>query len=269
MKRFIVILGMLFVFTLFIFGEPNFERVLKGTLEGEELPGCYLGGVQMPRVSFADLDNDGDVDFVLGNYNCNLWYFKNDGNPNTFTWIISDPYFINTGYSSSSPSFVDIDNDNDYDLFICNSYPNIFYFRNDGTPDSFSYTLITNNYFTDLGSPITSNLIFPDIDDDNDFDCFISDEPMGNFIFFKNTGTANTASWVKEDSWYEFISIANGEKGRPVFVGRTSIRYMLCLDLPGRQSVSEYGKGVIKDGKARFRSYSGYAYKLTLTSCCG
>ncbi|MCK4667188.1 VCBS repeat-containing protein [Candidatus Dependentiae bacterium] len=214
MKRFIVILGLLFVCTLFIFGEANFERVLKGTLEGEGLPGCYLGGAQNARVSFADLDNDGDLDFILGLNSHYLWYFRNDGNANTFTWVIAEPYFINTGSINNSPAFVDIDNDNDDDLFIGYRNGNIKYYRNDGTPESYSFTFVTNDY---LPLPISSEVshpIFPDIDGDNDFDCLITNlsitSPLG-FSLFRNIGTSDTPSWSAEENSYGGIFVSSAD----------------------------------------------------------
>lgn len=68
-------------------------------------------------VSFADFDNDGDFDLLSGDYLGGFQYFKNEGSK--FRPIFKKDNKILSGLrvtSFSTPIFVDIDNDGDYDI---------------------------------------------------------------------------------------------------------------------------------------------------------
>lgn len=70
--------------------------------------------------SWADIDNDGDLDVFLANDLGDNSLFRNDGNFN-FVKITSDTVSDSNGNSFSS-AFSDFDNDGDLDLFVTNSF---------------------------------------------------------------------------------------------------------------------------------------------------
>ncbi|MEO8087980.1 MAG: FG-GAP-like repeat-containing protein, partial [Bacteroidota bacterium] len=70
--------------------------------------------------SWADYDNDGDLDVFLANDAGNNGLFRNDG-AFVFTKIIADTVSKSNANSFSS-SWSDIDNDGDVDLFVTNSF---------------------------------------------------------------------------------------------------------------------------------------------------
>jgi hypothetical protein len=87
--------------------------------------------------SWADYDNDGDLDVFLANdYNYNA-LFRNDGNF-VFTRMVADTVCRTWSHSFSS-AWSDVDNDGDEDLYVTNSFGdtpllNYFYLNNgDGT----------------------------------------------------------------------------------------------------------------------------------------
>ena len=89
--------------------------------------GVDVGTASTP--SFADLDNDGDLDAFIGENNGNIFYYRNDGG--TFNQVMGEnnPFNgVNVGISSK-PSFADLDNDGDLDAFIGEFIGNILYFE--------------------------------------------------------------------------------------------------------------------------------------------
>ena len=168
------------------------------------------------RPTFVDIDNDGDYDMFIGQGDGTIYYYRNDGTPQSPSWtLVSKKYnSIDVG-DSSSPTFVDIDNDGDYDMFVGGAYNgNISFYENTGTAVSPSWTLVTTNYNSiNIGGYNTPT--FVDIDNDGDYDMFIG-EGSGNINFYQNTGTAALPSWTLITTSYNSINV--GDSSRPAFI---------------------------------------------------
>jgi len=163
------------------------------TIVSENYQGIDVGDNSAP--TFVDIDNDNDYDFFIGNLLGNIYYYRNDGSPNSpnFTYITNNYNGIDVG-DRGAPAFVDIDDDNDYDLFVGNDSGTIWYYRNDGTPSVPFWTYITNHYSNiDVGE--RSIPTFTDIDGDNDYDLFIG-EYFGTIYYYRNDGTPTTPSFT-------------------------------------------------------------------------
>lgn len=147
--------------------------------------------------AFGDLDGDGDIDLLVGEYGNNgslLKYFRNNGTatvPN-FGAAQTNPFSLAPSSAAYfiSPVLVDIDNDGDLDVFA-SSYYGIEYYKNTGTATAPMFAA------PDTASPFGINTIynvsidFADIDDDGDLDVFLGDIYNGGEIqYFENTGTA-------------------------------------------------------------------------------
>lgn len=155
--------------------------------------------------ALCDIDDDGDDDLFLGNYYGEITYYRNDGNSSEPDWtFVTDTYNSIDVDMDSAPTFVDIDDDNDFDFFIGDYYGRITYYRNDGTPQNAAWTLIDENYNSiDYWGGCTP--IFADIDSDGDFDLFIGNGD--NVDFYRNDGTPQNAAWTLIDENYSPIGV--------------------------------------------------------------
>lgn len=158
--------------------------------------------------SFADIDNDGDFDLFLGTWWGRIIFYRNDGSAQSPNFVRVDENYagIDVGFNST-PALVDIDADDDLDLFIGEfSQPNpafgrINFYGNAGSNTTPDFELVTANYFDiDLGEGEFLYPFFADIDHDQDYDLFIGTETKG-VVFYRNTGTAQAANFVLDASF--------------------------------------------------------------------
>ena len=152
--------------------------------------------------SFADLDGDGDLDAVIGEYDGDLNYFENTGSAiaPAFTARIgaANPFDgVDVGIDST-PSFADLDGDGDLDALVGESNGTLNYFENTGSATAPAFTERTGaaNPFNgvDLGSLSTPS--FADLDGDGDFDAVVGEDD-GTLHYFENTGTAIAAAFTE------------------------------------------------------------------------
>lgn len=147
------------------------------------------------KPAFADLDSDGDFDLYVGEGQYRISFFRNTSatTPN-FNYISDNPDGISGLGTFVAPVLIDIDDDNDFDLFTGQQDGNILFFRNVGTRFNPSWANPLFNPFglSDVGS--NSSPSFSDVDKDGDYDAFIGNE-AGNIIFFGNTGTKTNPSF--------------------------------------------------------------------------
>ncbi len=147
--------------------------------------------------SWADFDNDGDLDVFLANEDATNALFRNDGNFN-FTKLINDT--VTKGIANSfSSAWSDVDNDGDVDLFVTNSFktntkmPCLFYLNNGNA----TFTRISNHTLT-ADSGWTYGCAFGDYDNDGFEDLAVAtvryqsqDKP--DLLFHNN---ANSNNWL-------------------------------------------------------------------------
>jgi uncharacterized protein (DUF2141 family) len=136
-------------------------------------------------VSFGDFDNDGDIDFISGDWLGKVQYFRNDGtstNPR-FVRATTSLGSIDAG-SYSSPVFVDIDGDGDLDIVSGELNGKLYAYINNGG-------LFTQNpsIFAGINVGGRSAPAFADINGDGRPDMLVGAETAGNMQFYINSGS--------------------------------------------------------------------------------
>lgn len=171
----------------------------------------YASGLQFTNSDYPaliDLDNDGDLDLVIGGYN-GLLYYQNIGNAMNAVWKKIDSVFassVNTQIGTDAkPAFADLDADGDLDLLVGigeslfgGPTPGLtFGFRNAGTPANPIFTRDDNLVIGIIDVGLNSYPSLADLDNDGDFDLLIGRD-LSSFVYYKNTGTAASPIWTRE-----------------------------------------------------------------------
>ena len=183
-------------------------------MNGVPIQSPFAGGFVISKPAFVDIDNDGDLDLFVGGRDGDLHFFRNIGTSTNHLFTL-EPEILNAILvgNFTSPSFADIDNDGDYDLFVGNSGGNIQFFRNTGTAQIPDFILESAD-FLNINFGIQVHPTFADIDADGDLDLFVG-EWDGNINFFKNIGTATSPTFILENE--NFSSIDVGQVSVPDF----------------------------------------------------
>lgn len=100
--------------------------------------------------TFGDIDNDNDIDMIIGDHDGKLHLYTNSSsNLNSMVLTLTTAQIqddnsitIDVGYSAK-PQLFDIDNDNDLDLIIGEENGNINFYENLGSSGSYSFRLQT------------------------------------------------------------------------------------------------------------------------------
>lgn len=120
---------------------------------------------------------------------------------------------------SISPAFVDIDGDDDQDLFVGDLSGYISYYRNEGSATKPNYRLVTDRLISDSGTPIAvgsySAPAFADIDGNGTHDLFIG-EKDGSIDYYNNIGTPTAYRFKFQTT--QFAGIKLVEFSTPTFM---------------------------------------------------
>ncbi|HLQ38765.1 MAG TPA: FG-GAP-like repeat-containing protein, partial [Planctomycetota bacterium] len=172
------------------------------------------GSYDTTSLALGDVDGDGDLDLVVGNYwgTQSLLYINNG--TGTFTDATASRMPAGS-YSTTSLALGDVDGDGDLDLVV----------GNQGNPGGQSLLYLNNGTgtFTDatasrmpVGSYITNSLVLGDMDGDGDLDLVVGNSSYysGQSLLYLNNGTGTftdaTASRIPA-GYYNTNSLALGD----------------------------------------------------------
>lgn len=160
---------------------------------------------------FADIDGDQAVDLFTSGERSELMLLRNAGTTSRPVFQDADTLYQKDGsviYTEQQtvPTFVDIDGDNDLDLFSGNIDGTITYYENTGSATEASYVFRTSRFEGILvlspagtkevkdpssqsgGAHGASVLDFADLDNDGDLDMFFGDFFTQTLLYFENRG---------------------------------------------------------------------------------
>ena len=162
------------------------------------------------RVAIADLDDDGDQDYIAGNFpQANRIYINNG--TGGFTMSESSP----EGDSTITLAIADLDNDGDKD-YIAGNYqqPNRIYINN-GTGH---FTLSENN--SETGNEESQFIAIADIDNDGDPDYVVANTNAPLQVY-KNNGSANFTNFQNISGQYYAAALGdiNGDGFTDMVIG--------------------------------------------------
>ena len=151
---------------------------------------------------FVDLDGDLDVDLAAGRDEHGFEYYRNDGDPSSWSWAPYAEVFAGLGQTTywNSPCLVDLNGDSRADLIFGTSAGPLQYYVNGGPPEDPAWNVNTSLFGGVLDVGAASSPVFFDFDSDGDLD-LVCGTQGGSIKYYENAGTSGAPAW-REDSAY-------------------------------------------------------------------
>ncbi|MFQ5707772.1 MAG: FG-GAP-like repeat-containing protein [bacterium] len=174
-------------------------------------------------LSFADVDKDGDQDYLLGFIRTNgadmevgtgILYFQNKGTATEPNWQADTTRFTSFLQPDSlfyAPQLVDIDHDGDLDLFLQRQEEYTFYERLDTAEESWQEN---RAWLMGVNSRRHHQAVFVDLTRDGKEDLVFGEED-GTLVFYENVGTSAWPQWQLVENVFGGIDV--GFSAAPAF----------------------------------------------------
>lgn len=137
------------------------------------------------KVSYIDLDNDGDLDAMYPTYNyegeANIHFQENLSGNSSFDFSEGpqvNPFGLSNLEDYSDIHLFDVDGDGDFDLLAADYYSNIFIYPNTGSKEECAFG--ARELFKNLGEEVTVFISSGDLDNDGDSDLLIGSYSYDN-----------------------------------------------------------------------------------------
>ena len=145
-----------------------------------------------------------------------LIIFTSIGFPQSFDGWIVNPFDLDNTGGSNKPTFIDIDNDGDYDCFNGVGSGLTYFFENTGTQTFPDFANWFPNPFGLVDAGNNARHAFTFLDGDNDYDVYVGEAGF-TIYFLRNTGSVFSPNFVFVDTNPHGI-VNLGSNVYPVFV---------------------------------------------------
>ncbi len=177
--------------------------------------------------TFTDIDGDGLLDLIVGEYDHNLNHYEQDTNNSTSFHLVTEYFNSIDAGTISTPAFTDLDDDGLLDLIVGNTDGKLSHYEQDAK-NSNSFALVTNNFNSiDVGGYSTP--AFDDMDDDGLLDLLIG-ENDGNVNYYEQQGV----------SQINFGKLLTGNTNTKVYsIKASTLKDNLDINCPSGYKVSQ------------------------------
>lgn len=200
--------------TLAYYENTGTPTVPQWTLNTSMFPGIDVGNFSAP--AFADVDNDTDLDLVIGDESGRLSYFNNTGDSASPIWTEEPTMFQPLGIlgNNTAPELEDIDRDGDVDLIVGVKSGVIYDVENVGNASVPSWSLNSTTFAgIDVGGYAAPELA--DLTSNGVLD-LITGEANGSLFYYGNDGSPAQPLWTQSNYIYRLGDL--GERASPFLV---------------------------------------------------
>jgi hypothetical protein len=170
------------------------------------LPSIDVGSASSP--TFADIDNDSDLDLLVGSEDGKLTLYERRG-ASEFRFV-TNSFVALPGLFNVSPTFGDFTGDGVLELIVGDANGKVRLYRNSGGWSEDTTFQLRSVSFGQNASPA-----LVDIDNDGKKDLFVG-TGGGRISYYHNDGTSSTPNFVLQTNF--FLSVDVGDDAKPVFV---------------------------------------------------
>jgi len=165
-----------------------------------------VGGMASPVVN--DMDNDGDPDMLVANWDGEVRYYENIGTAASASWASPVRYVLGLDMGwNSAPAAADLDLDGDYDLIIGEADGTLNFLKNDGSMMLEDWDLPVENY-AGVKEYADAKPALGDLDADGDNDLVVGNS-QGTLTYVRNVGTPYAPAWATPVSNWSGIDVGH------------------------------------------------------------